>query len=79
MRQNGGYLRVNLMRWRNGVWPSAAEFGKGLVRVLASFPVSFSANWGTGGSGGVGFEPDGAEVVSGGEAHVGVERGGEAP
>ena len=29
-------------------------------------------------SGGVGFEPDGAEVVAGGEADVGVEGGGEA-
>ena len=26
-----------------------------------------------------GFEPDGAEVVASGEAHVGVERGGQAP
>jgi hypothetical protein len=29
-----------------------------------------------GGSGGAGFEPDGAEVVASGEAHVGVECGG---
>ena len=29
-------------------------------------------------SGGVGFEPDGAEVVAGGEVNIGVEGGGEA-
>ena len=46
------------------------------ARVLASFPISFSAGRGPGGSGGVGFEPDRAEVVAGGEAHVGVECGG---
>lgn len=31
---------------------------------------------GLGGSGGAGFEPDGAEVVASSEAHVGVECGG---
>ena len=36
----------------------------------------YSTSRGWGGSGGVGFEPDGAELVAGGEAHVGVERGG---
>ena len=78
--QIGGYLRVISVPSRNGVWTSAAEFGKVLgARVLVSFPVSFSASRGPGGSGGVGFEPDGAEVVAGGEAHVGVERGGQAP
>ncbi|MDX6335516.1 MAG: hypothetical protein QOG05_2856, partial [Streptosporangiaceae bacterium] len=39
----------------------------------------YSASRGWGGSGGVGFEPEGAEVVAGGEAHVGVECGGQAP
>jgi hypothetical protein len=34
---------------------------------------------GWGGSGGASFEPDGAEVVASGEAHVGVECGGQAP
>ena len=38
----------------------------------------YSASFGWG-SGDVGFEPDGAEVVASGEAHVGVERGGQAP
>jgi hypothetical protein len=61
------------------VWASAAELGKVLGAGVGQFPGLFSASRGQGGSGGVGFEPDGAEVVAGGEAHVGVECGGQAP
>jgi hypothetical protein len=56
-------LRQSLGKsWARGCWPVSR-----LASVLAAA---------RGGSGGAGFEPDGAEVVAGGEAHVGVECGG---
>ena len=76
--QIGGYLRVILVPWRNGVW-TCGRVWEVLGAGGGQFPGWLSASRGPGGSGGAGFEPDGAEVVASGEVHVGVECGGQAP